>query len=85
MKNFITLQLVFNLAITLQGFHLIAFKIDRLHMLTNSLSFSLILSKKKKIVICSSFTRICLFFFLSCTQKTNLSINNLNNFIKIPL
>lgn len=47
MKNFMTLQLVFNLAITLQGFHLIAFKIDRLHMLT-SFSFFLSYSLKKE-------------------------------------
>lgn len=47
MKNFITLQLVFNLAITLQGFHLIAFKIDRLHTLT-SFSFFLSYSLKKE-------------------------------------
>lgn len=49
MKNFITLQLVFNLAITLQGFHLIAFKIDRLHIYVNQFLFlSLLFSQKRR-------------------------------------
>lgn len=47
MKNFITLQLVFNLAITLQGFHLIAFKIDRLHV-NQFLFLSLLFSQKRR-------------------------------------
>lgn len=49
MKNVITLQLVFNLAITLQGFHLIAFKIDRLHIYVNQFLFlSLLFSQKRR-------------------------------------